>query len=70
MKLTLRKITAEDAPAVSSLSRQLDYNLSASETATQIQEILDSNNNCAFVALSEEKIIGWIHAFKIETKTL
>lgn len=72
MNLVIRKITTEDSEAVSSLSGQFGYPLPAPETANQIREILDSNDNCAYVALHKEKIIGWIHAFKtrrIETET-
>jgi N-acetylglutamate synthase-like GNAT family acetyltransferase len=72
MNITIRKISVEDAPAVSSLSQQLGYQLSPSETAGQIKEVMASSDNCAFVALSDEKIIGWIHGFKavrMETKS-
>jgi GNAT superfamily N-acetyltransferase len=72
MNIAIREITTKDSEVISSLSKQLGYGLSSSETAKQVQEILDSNDNCAFVALHEEKIIGWIHAFKtvrVEAKT-
>jgi hypothetical protein len=45
--ILIQKVAVKDSEAVSSLSKQLGYDLSVSETATQIQEILDSNNNCA-----------------------
>lgn len=72
MEITIRKIHEDDATAVSLLSQQLGYVLSPFETAHQIKEIAASSDNSAFVALDEEKIIGWIHAFKtvrLETKT-
>ena len=72
MDIRIRKIREEDAETVSSLSLQLGYNLSPLETADQIKEVIASNDNCTFVALHNEKIIGWIHAFKtirLETKT-
>lgn len=72
MEITIRKIHEDDATAVSLLSQQLGYVLSPFETAHQIKEIAASSDNSAFVALDEEKIIGWIHAFKtirLKTKT-
>ena len=72
MKIVIREIALQDAEGVSGLSKQLGYDLSAPQTASQIQEILSSTDNCAFVGLDNGKIIGWVHAFKtirIETKT-
>lgn len=70
--MSIREIETQDAATVNHLSHQLGYNISLSETATQIKEVIESMDNCAFVALYEGKIIGWIHAFKttrLETKT-
>ncbi len=72
MQIAIREIALQDAEEVSSLSQQLGYQLSPSETAGQIKEVIVSSDNCAFVALSNGKIIGWIHGFKtvrIETKS-
>lgn len=72
MEIVIREIVLQDAEEVSSLSKQLGYDLSAPQTASQIQEILSSPDNCAFVGLDHEKVIGWVHAFKtirIETNT-
>jgi GNAT superfamily N-acetyltransferase len=64
MNIAIRKISVEDAPEVASLSQQLGYNLSPSETRKQILEIRNSHDNCAFVAVIDETVIGWVHAFK------
>lgn len=72
MDITIREIHENDAAAISQLSLQLGYTLSPFETVNQIKEIAASGDNCAFVALYNKKIIGWIHAFKamrLETKT-
>jgi GNAT superfamily N-acetyltransferase len=71
MELLIREISAEDAQAVHLLSQQLGYELSVADTAAQIKEVLSRKDNYALVAVVNETIVGWIHAFKairIETK--
>lgn len=71
MELVVRKISIKDADAVQALSKQLGYELSIEATATQIKKIIQSQDNCAFVAVTGETVIGWIHGFKtlrLETK--
>lgn len=71
MKVTIRNISVEDAKQIQLLSQQLGYNLSLSETEEQIQQVLGRNDNCAFVAVTDDSVVGWIHGFiaiRIETK--
>ena len=70
MHVLVRQIDAVDAQSICALSEQLGYHLAASETETQIKAVLLRDDNCAFVAVSDENIIGWIHglkAIRIET---
>lgn len=72
MDIKNREVRKEDAETVSRLSHQLGYYFSPPETSDQIEEIITSEDNCAFVAVCNYKVIGWIHAFKtirLETKT-
>lgn len=53
-----------DAAAVNRLSAQLGYPQSEADTAKQIAAVLNSHNDCAYVAVTDEgQVCGWIHAF-------
>jgi GNAT superfamily N-acetyltransferase len=72
MEVTIRSITIEDSEAVNDLSLQLGYQLAVAETKEQIEKVISTESHCAFVAISEERVIGWIHAFitlTIESKS-
>ncbi len=57
-------MTPKDAEAVSALSAQLGYELAAQQTADQIFELTKSKDHCAFVAVLNGNIVGWVHGFK------
>ncbi|SDE32659.1 GNAT family N-acetyltransferase [Pedobacter soli] len=59
----IREISDKDAEAVAKLSTQLGYQSNIEQTRLRIGEINSSNENCAFVAVAENKIVGWIHGF-------
>ena len=59
----IRVITKEDAESVAWLSRQLGYESDIEQTSARIKRINNSNDNCAFVALVDDKVVGWIHGF-------
>ncbi len=60
----IRKIAVEDAESIAVLSEQLGYSLPIAETVERIKEIISREDHVAFVASENEKIFGWIHAFK------
>ena len=62
MKIEVREMIMEDAQAVNSLSQQLGYPLSIQQTLQNITAVLKSNDHTAFVAIIENKIVGWIGA--------
>lgn len=71
MQVHIRPMQPDDAPAVNDLSAELGYPLSISETEVCIDAVLTAEGNCAFVAIIDEKIVGWIHAFKtVRVETL
>ena len=62
--MQIRPMTEKDATAVQELSRQLGYDLSPAETKEQIRLVTGHPDHEAFVAVREEGVVGWIHAFK------
>jgi GNAT superfamily N-acetyltransferase len=64
MEVLTRKMRIEDAKFINILSAQMGYELTLMEAINHIEQVIESKEDCAFVAVSEEKIIGWIHAFK------
>jgi GNAT superfamily N-acetyltransferase len=55
-------MTANDATAVNTLSKQLGYPLSIGQTLQNINMVLQSKDHTAFVAEYENEIVGWIGA--------
>lgn len=64
MNIQIRKIAVEDAKSVASLSEQLGYPLPIAEITERIKEISSREDHISFIALENEIIVGWIHAFK------
>jgi len=62
MKIIIREMTAIDAEAVNTLSKQLGYPLSIGQTVQNINAVLQTRDRTAFVAEYENKIVGWIGA--------
>lgn len=59
----VREISEKDAESVATLSTQLGYESDIRQTSARIKSINDSNENCAFVALIDDEVVGWIHGF-------
>lgn len=64
MAIQVRRMQEADAKAVSKLSAQLGYPQPEAATAAHIVSVLHSPDDCAFVAIEAENIVGWIHGFK------
>src|SRR3954465_14202163 len=70
MEISIRSITEQDAEAINALSRQLGYTMSIEQTLANIRSVLGTKGHNAFVAIFENKIIGWIgvaEALQIES---
>lgn len=63
MKISLRIAEFDDSESIAELSTQLGYGKYALETKGRLKTILNNTDHCVFVAISEGKIIGWIHGF-------
>jgi GNAT superfamily N-acetyltransferase len=60
MEIFVRQMKVEDSKSVNQLSAQLGYPLSLEETRENIAHVLASENDDAYVALHNDKIVGWI----------
>ncbi len=60
--MEVRQMKADDVAAVNRLSHQLGYPLSIQQTLQNIHAVLKSKDHTAFVAVTQNKIVGWIGA--------
>ena len=58
--ITIREITAQDAPEIMLLSHQLGYSISHKQTLENIEAVKKSKYHAAFVAIQAQQVIGWI----------
>lgn len=68
--MEIRKAAISDAPAISSLSKQLGYTISEKDTAHNLQQLQESHNDVVLVAVMNNKVVGWIHVLhtiRVET---
>jgi len=63
MNIAIKEIEIKDAAAITSLIRQLGYESTEDKTAQRIKNILNNPQHFACVAILENRIVGWIHAF-------
>ena len=64
MDFLIRTAVKDDAAAIAGLSGQLGYPISREATLDNLSIILQNNNETIFVALHEDKVIGWIGVIK------
>jgi GNAT superfamily N-acetyltransferase len=64
MKIEIEPLTLDHALNVQRLSEQLGYPLSLHEIKNNISRVVATNDHAAFIAIMDEKIVGWVHAFK------
>jgi GNAT superfamily N-acetyltransferase len=70
MEIFIRRIAEQDAEAINALSIQLGYTMAIEQTLANIRSVLGTQGHNAFVAILENKIIGWIgvaEALQIES---
>jgi GNAT superfamily N-acetyltransferase len=65
--ITIRPMLHSDAEAVCRLSEQLGYRLSVAETKRNLEEVQSLTNHIALVAIENNEVAGWVHAFKTIT---
>ena len=60
MEIFIRQITKEDAVAITALTHQLGYPLSSEQISQNISSIMGNKDHNAFVAVFDNKVVGWI----------
>jgi GNAT superfamily N-acetyltransferase len=60
MQISIRQVTPADAVTITNLSSQLGYPLTVEQIQLNIQAILQSRDHDCFVAVSDDKAVGWI----------
>jgi GNAT superfamily N-acetyltransferase len=60
MEISFRRLSQDDAAAVTVLSRQLGYPLSQEQIFDNINAVLASKDHDAFVAVHKDHVVGWI----------
>jgi GNAT superfamily N-acetyltransferase len=60
MEIFIRRILKEDAANITALSHQLGYSLSPQQTLQNIDAVMKNKDHDAFVAVNNNKVIGWI----------
>ncbi|KQB99734.1 GNAT family N-acetyltransferase [Pedobacter sp. Hv1] len=66
----LQSLNLSDAEQLTALSVQLGYGNDFNLLFERTKKIIETADNCVFVAKSGDKIVGWIHGFialRIET---
>lgn len=53
----------KDSESIAGLSNQLGYETTNEKIRNRLSEILNNTDNCVFVVVDNENIIGWIHGF-------
>lgn len=62
--IEIRVAKAEDARYLSSLSSQLGYPSDTNSISRRLRLISRDPDHCVFVAVENETVVGWIHAFE------
>ncbi|MCD0472581.1 GNAT family N-acetyltransferase [Flavobacterium sp. JAS] len=63
MNLFLRQAELKDVEFITELSNQLGYKTTIEKIQNRISEILNNIDNCVYVIIDNENIVGWIHGF-------
>ncbi len=61
MNLQIRELSIEDAGSIAKLAGQFGYQSTEEETKERILLLKKFPDNCGFVVVSANEIIGWIH---------
>lgn len=60
MEISTREIKRTDCTTVTDLTNQLGYQLSEDEVRRNMELVMNSPSHSAFVAVCEERVVGWI----------
>ncbi len=63
MNITIRNAENSDSESIAKLSNQLGYKTLNTDIKIRLGKILKNPDNCVYVAIETENVIGWIHGF-------
>jgi len=63
MKITIRNASLTDSGSVAELTGQLGYQSDHRAIQERLGGLLEQEEDCVFVALDTEKVVGWVHGF-------
>ncbi|MES2559198.1 MAG: GNAT family N-acetyltransferase [Bacteroidota bacterium] len=63
MNLFLRQAKPKDVEFMTELSNQLGYKATIEKIQGRLFEILHNVDNCMYVVVDNDNVIGWIHGF-------
>jgi GNAT superfamily N-acetyltransferase len=63
VNIEIRNIASADAPEIARLSGQLGYPLNEEQARENIMAVMGKEDHRAFVAIDNDKVVGWIHVF-------
>jgi len=63
MEIQIRKAEIKDSYIISELCFQFGYETNVPQIKSRLTNILLDKDNCVFVAETNGKVVGWIHAF-------
>ncbi|TYA84426.1 GNAT family N-acetyltransferase [Seonamhaeicola marinus] len=63
MEIIIRNAEIIDSESITELSNQLGYKAENTDIQNRLKEILGHSDNCIYVAIENEKVVGWIHGF-------
>ena len=65
MELIVRPVTGDDTKAITNLSAQLGYPLTEAQTLQNIKAVVSNGDLNAFVAVHQDRVVGWIGVAQI-----
>ena len=63
MKIEMRRAAIEDSLSITSLSKELGYDMTPEGTGELIKRISGDSQHMIYVAVADSAVAGWIHAF-------
>jgi predicted N-acetyltransferase YhbS len=63
MQIIIRTAEEHDAAPITDLSGELGYENKKEDIQNRLKLLLSDDDHCVFVALYNDKIVGWIHGF-------
>jgi GNAT superfamily N-acetyltransferase len=63
IKVSIKIAEINDSESITELSNQLGYKTRIIDIQNRLKKILENADNCVYVAIQNEKIVGWIHGF-------